>query len=215
MRADATHRFTFDVEGGGSFECIARTRSEAEQVARHAGAPARLREQTRLGPREGDAEARRMLTGSRLGNPVWRHDLHELVQVLDHVRLRGGAASVVPVAALLPDEIVARGLQLCSEHDHAPWPDGRVPVDAPTAVTIVMEQDGGWELRLMHSSPLPQRFAQLEWERCEHGTPAVSMVPGCSVWMVAQEVMMALLLSVGMRPGELSAKPMLPSGIAS
>ncbi|QUW17799.1 hypothetical protein [Agrococcus sp. Marseille-Q4369] len=215
MRADATHRFTFDVEGGGSFECIARTRSEAEQVARHAGAPVRLREQARLGSAEGDVAGRRAITGSRLGNPVWKRDLHELVQVLDHVRLRGGAASVVPVAALLPDEIVARGLQLCSEHDHAPWPDGRVPVDAPAAVTIVMEQDGGWELRLMHSSPLPQRFAQLEWERCEHGNPAVSMVPGCSVWTVAAEVMIALLLSVGMRPGELSAMPMTSDALAS
>lgn len=215
MRADATHRFVFDVAGSGTFECIARTRSEAEQVARHASAPVRLHDQSRLGPREGDAEARRMLTGSRLGNPVWRHDLRELVQVLDHVRLCGGAASVVPVAALLPDEIVARGLQPCSEHDHEPWPDGRMPVDAPAGVTVFMEEDGGWELRLMHSAPLPPRFAQLEWERCEHGSPAVSMVPGCSVWTVAEEVMMALLLSVGMRPGELSARPMTMTGLAS
>ncbi|MBO1769251.1 hypothetical protein [Agrococcus sp. TF02-05] len=213
MRADATHRFTFDVTGGGSFECIARTRSEAEQVARHAGAPVRLRAQTPLGPREGDAAARRMLRGSRLGNPVWKHDLHELVQVLDHVRMCGGAASVVPVAALLPEDIAARGIQPCSEHEHEPWPDGRVPVDAPAGVTVCVEEDGGWELRLMHFTPLPQRFAQLEWERCEHGNPAVSLVPGCSVWTVAEEVMMALLLSVGMRPGELSAKPMLPSGL--
>lgn len=215
MRADATHRFLLDVAGGGSFECIARTRSEAEQVARHASAPVRLRDQSRLGPRDGDAEARRMLRGSRLGNPVWRHDLHELVQVLDHVRMCGGAASVVPVAALLPEDIAARGLQPCSEHEHEPCPDGRVPVDPPAGVIIAMEQDGGWELRLLHSSPLPPRFAQLEWERCEHGTPGVSMVPGCSVWTVAEEVMMALLLSVGMRPGELSAKPMLATGLAS
>lgn len=215
MRADATHRFTFDVEGGGSFECIARTRSEAEQVARHAGAPVHLREQTRLGSAEGDVAGRRAITGSRLGNPVWKRDLHELVQVLDHVRMRGGAASVLPVAALHPDEIVARGMRPCPEHEHEPGPDGRVPVDARAGVTIYIEEDGGWELRLLLSVPLPERFAQLEWERCEHGNPAVSMVPGCSVWTVAAEVMIALLLSVGMRPGELSAMPMTSDALAS
>jgi hypothetical protein len=215
MRADATHRFEFDVTGGGTFACIARTRSEAEQVARHAGAPARLREQTRLGSAEGDVAGRRAITGSRLGNPVWKRDLHELVQVLDHVRMQGGAASVLPVAALLPEEIAARGLQPCTEHEHEPWPDGRVPVDPPAAVTVFIEEDGGWELRLQHTAPLSERFAQLEWERCEHGNPAVSMVPGCSVWTVAQEVMMALLLSVGMRPGELSARPMGTTALAT
>lgn len=215
MRADATHRFTFDVTGGGSFECIARTRSEAEQVARHAGAPVRLREQSRLGAAEGDVAGRRAITGSRLGNPVWKGDLHELVQVLDHVRMRGGAASVLPVAALHPDEMVARGMRPCREHEHEPWPDGRVPVDARAAVIVHIEEDGGWELRLLHAASLPERFAKLEWERCEHGNPAVSMVPGCSVWTVAQEVMMALLLSVGMRPGELSAEPMASPTLAS
>ena len=211
MRADATHRFEFQVVGGrlSRFVCLARTRAEAEQIARNASGRVTLLDQVPLGIDEGDIAAKRELHEVDLLSQPWRDDVVELVSVLDHVRFEGGAMSVVPVAFLPAAEATARGLPACGcgKHDHAAPAGGLVPVQSTMGISAVMDNDGGWELHLHWDGPRPELTATLDWQACPdrecHGL-ALGLAPGCSVWTVAHEVLFALMVAGALRPGELS-----------
>lgn len=216
MRADATHRFEFEVDGGrrAPFVCLARTRAEAEQVARHAAAPVRLRSQTRVEPRDGDAAARSELVGQGLLRPPWRDDVLEVVSVLDHVRFTGDAMSVVPVAFLPLTEILARGLRTCDCGRHAGEhrTKGLRAVEAPAALSARMVDDGGWELHLWQRVERPRVGDMRDWRRCSNdpGALALDYRPACPVWVIAHRVITTLMTVADLRPGELSAVPVPP-----
>lgn len=213
MRADATHRFEFVVDGGKRppFACLARTRAEAEQIARNAGAPVRLRRQLPLPAKHpySDASARAHLARQGLLREPWRDDVLELVAVLDRVRMTGDSMSVVPVAFLPPSEILARGLTPCGcgKHDTSQR-TGLRAVEPPAAVHVMMVDDGGWTLHLRQSRPRPAVQRALDWEPCPDvgpGALGIAFAPACSVWTIALEVLGALQFAGGLRPGELSA----------
>ncbi len=222
MRADATHRFEFEVDGGRRppFACLARTRTEAEQVARNAGAPVRLRRRLAVPPEHSDAAARRHLVEQGLLRHPWRDDVIELVSVLDRVRLQGGFMSVVPVAFLPPSEILSRGLTpcRCGKHGAAQQPKGLRAVEPPAALAVRMVEDGGWELHLRQQRERPGLREAIDWEHCpDPGCDALGIAfePACSVWTIALEVVGTLVFATRLRPGELSAVHVEPDGTES
>ncbi|GAA1422677.1 hypothetical protein [Agrococcus citreus] len=211
MRADATHRFEFQVDGGRRppFVCLARTRSEAEQIARHAGAPVRFRRRLAIGSDDGDDTARLELRKHGFLRAPWRDDVLELVSVLDHVRFSGGAMSVVPVAFLPAAEILARGLRACEcgKHGSERIPTGLRAVEPGAAMTARMVEDGGWELHLWQGAGRPRVRHLPDWGRCstDPGALALGFRPATPVWVVAHRVLVTLLAVADLRPGELSA----------
>lgn len=212
MRADATHRFEFEVDGGKRppFACLAGSRAEAEQIARNAGARVRLRSQVPMGHDDGDASARAHLVAQGLLRHPWRDDVLELVSMLDHVRLTGDAMSVVPVAFLPRSEILARGLRPCGcgRHGSERLPKELRAVEAPLAILVQMVRDGGWELHLQQRRERPELREILDWEPWpDHGRGALGIAfePACSVWTIALEVLGTLKFAADLRPGELSA----------
>ena len=217
MRADATHRFEFEVDGGKRppFVCLARTRTEAEQIARNAGAPVRLRSRVPVEPADGDAAARADLVAQGLLRHPWRDDVLEIVSVLDHVRFRGGAMSVVPVAFLPASEILARGLRACGCGRHADerHSNGLRAVEAPASLLVQMVDDGGWELHLWQRVERPGVGDMSDWRRCSNDPQALALSfrPACPVLVVAHRVLITLMAVADLRPGELSAVP-VPSG---
>lgn len=220
MRADATHWFEFEVDGGRSapFICAARTAAEAERIARHAGASVRLVEAAPIPPGESDEDARMTLARRDLFSGGWRRDVQSLVWVLDRVRHDPGlVASVVPAAFLPPSEIAARGLRSCRcGTKHAGESDERRAVEPAAHVSVVMVEDGGWQLHLSMEQPNAAAFAKLGWPLCNgnHCTASVvaNLQPGCSIWFVVLEVLDALLTTADLRPGELSCVPTVPRG---
>lgn len=215
MRADATHRFEFDVDDGRRppFVCLARTRAEAQRVALHARAPVQLTRAQQLGPDEGDAQARQLVSTEGLLAPPWRDDVATIVQVLDHVRLEpGDAASIIPVAFLPPDEIVARGLSACTcGRRHVGETSDRIAVEPTVSIAATMVTDGGWQLHLWPNGRRADELEDLGWARCRGGHPAESWMlnarPACSVWIIASEVIDVLRTVADLRPGELSCAP--------
>lgn len=211
MRADATHRFEFVVDGGKRppFACLARTRAEAEQIARNARAPVRLRRQLPLGPNDGDAVARRHLNDKGMLSSAWRDDILELVNSLDHVRFTGGAMWIAWVGSLSASEIVARGLRSCgcSGHMVAPSARGQRAVEAPTALSARMTESGEWQLQLSHREGRSGFLEQFGWKECgteDCNSLSVTRAFDCSIWWVALEMLAALLVSGDLRPGDLS-----------
>ncbi|MFA4841787.1 MAG: hypothetical protein WC580_08775 [Agrococcus sp.] len=213
MRADATHRFEFEVDGGTRppFVCLARTRAEAEQIARNAGAPVRLRSQVTVKREDGDAAARADLVEQGLLRHPWRDDVLEIVSVLDHVRFTGDAMSVVPVAFLPLSEILARGLRACGCGRHAAErrASGLRAVESPASLSARMVDDGGWELHLWQRVERPRVGDMLDWRRCSNDPDALALGfrPACPVWVVAHRVLITLMAVADLRPGELSAVP--------
>ena len=223
MRADATHRFEFEVAGGKRppFACLAGSRAEAEQIARNAGARVRLRSQVPMPAAHpySDAAARDHLVRQGLLRHPWRDDVLELVSMLDHVRLTGDAMSVVPVAFLPRSEILARGLRPCGcgRHGSERLPKGLRAVEAPLAILVQMVRDGGWELHLEQRRERPELREILDWEPCpDHGRGALGIAfePACSVWTIALEVLGTLKFAADLRPGELSAVAVGPRDAA-
>lgn len=222
MRADATHRFEFEVSGGSRppFVCLARTRAEAQRVALHARAPVRLVRTQQLGPDEGDAQARQLVAAEGLFAPPWRDDAASIVHALDHVRLEpGDAASIIPVAFLPAGEIVARGLSACTcGRRHAGETADRIAVEPTTSIVATMVMDGGWQLHLWTRTLATDDLEELCWERCagDHlvETWALNARPACSVWIIASEVIDVLRSVADLRPGELSCVP-VPRGAAA
>ncbi len=217
MRADATHRFEFEVDGGKRplFACLARTRTEAEQIARQAGAPVRLRSRAPVPDQHpySDAAARQHLVRQGLLRHPWRDDILQLVSGLDHVRFRGVPLSVVPVAFLPPAEILARGLTRCGcgEHGSDRHRDGLVAVEPSAMVHVAMVEDGGWALHLHQARERPGLREAIDLESCPdlgRGTLGIAFEPACSVWTIALEVFGALRFAADLRPGELSAVPL-------
>lgn len=208
MRADATHRFEFEVDGGRRppFVCLARTRSEAEQIARHAGAPARLRSRRPVELADGDAAARDTVLQQGLLRHPWRDDMLQIVAVLDHVRHSSDAMSVVPVAFLPLAVIAARGLRPCATHERVP-PGQLHPVQAPAGVLVQMIEDGGWDLHLWQERERPREGDMRDWERCDCGALGLAFRAATPVWVVAHRVLVTLMLVSDLRPGELSAVP--------
>ncbi|WP_405218581.1 hypothetical protein [Agrococcus sp. Ld7] len=215
MRADATHRFEFEVSGGSRppFVCLARTRAEAQRVALHARAPVRLTRAQQLGPDEGDAQARQLVSSEGLLAPPWRDDVATIVQVLDHVRLEpDDSASIIPAAFLPADEIVARGLSACGcGWRHAGETVNRIAVEPTVSISVAMVTDGGWQLHLWSKSLPADKIDAFGWERCAGGHPVVTWMlnarPACSVWIIASEVIDALRTLADLRPSELSCVP--------
>ncbi|MGM1028950.1 MAG: hypothetical protein ACQEWM_03645 [Actinomycetota bacterium] len=214
MRADATHRFEFEVDGGKRppFACLARTHAEAEQIARNAGAPVQLRSRVPMPARHphSDAAARAHLMRQGLLRHPWRDDVMQVVGALDHLRFNGGSVSVVPVAFLPPAEFLARGLQACPNHGTAHHPQGLRAVEPPAELSVRIVEDGGWELHLRQRRPHAGLQEALDWEACpDHGCGALGIAfePACSVWTIVLEVLGALTFAAGLRPGELSAVP--------
>lgn len=214
MRADATHRFEFEVDGGKRppFACLARTRAEAEQVAQHAGAPVRLRGQVPMPAKHphSDAAARDHLVRQGLLRHPWRDDVMQVVGVLDQLRLQGGSASIVPVAFLPPAEILARGLVACADHGAHRHPQGLRAVESPVEVSVQMVEDGGWVLHLRQRRPRSGLQEALGWDTCPDlgcGALGIAFEPACSVWTIVLEVLGALTFAADLRPGELSAVP--------
>lgn len=212
MRADATHRFEFEVDGGRrpAFACLARTRAEAEQIAQNAGAPVRLRSQVPMPARHpySDAAARDHLVRQGLLRHPWRDDVMAVVGVLDRLRFQGGSASIVPVAFLPPTEILARGLETCANHGAQQHPQGLRAVESPAEVSVQMVDDGGWVLHLRQRRPRPGLREALDWEACPDlgcGALGIAFEPACSVWTIALEVLGTLKFAADLRPGELSA----------
>lgn len=211
MRADATYRFEFTVDGGSrpAFVCLARTRDEAQQVARHAGAPARLLRRLPIAPGEGDDAARLDVRAQGLLSDPWRDDVLELVRVLDHVRWAGGTMSVVPVAFLPASEILARGLSACEcgRHGGRRLPMGLRAVEPSAAVAVCMVDDGGWELHLWRGSEDARIIDLPEWRRCSTDPEALALGfrPATPVWVVAHRVLITLMAVADLRPHELSA----------
>ncbi|MGC5076663.1 hypothetical protein [Agrococcus sp. DT81.2] len=193
------------------FVCLARTRTEAEQIARNAGAPVRLRSKTSVPPADGDAAARADLVQQGLLRHPWRDDVLEIVSVLDHVRFNGGAMSVVPVVFLPPSEILARGLRSCEcgRHARERRGDGLRAVEAPAAVSAEMVDDGGWELHLWQRAGRTRVMALPDWRRCssDPGALVLDFKPACPVWVVAHRVLITLMTVADLGPGELSAVP--------
>lgn len=216
MRADATHRFEFEVDGGSRppFVCLARTRSEAEQIARHADARVRLRSQVPVAREDGDTAARETLRDQGLLRAPWRDDVLEIVSVLDHARFTGDAMSVVPVAFLPPSEILARGLRACDcgKHGTERRGDGLRAVEPIPAVSAAMVDDGGWELHLWQRADRPRVRDLPDWRRCSNDPAALALDfrPACPVWVVAHRVLVTLMRVADLRPGELSAVPVGP-----
>lgn len=216
MRADATHRFEFEVDGGKRppFVCLARTRAEAEQIARNAGAPVRFSSQLPVKPKDGDAAARADLIKLGLLHEPWRDDMLEIVSVLDHIRFTGDAMSVVPVAFLTLSEILARGLRACGCGRHAGErrTTGLRAVEAPAALSVQMVDDGGWELHLWQRVERRRVGDMLDWRRCSNNPEALALSfrPACPVWVVAHRVLVTLMAVADLRPGELSAVPVSP-----
>lgn len=214
MRADATHRFEFEVDHGrrARFVCLARTRAEAEAVARHARASVRLVDRVPLGVDDGDVAARRELREIGLLAEPWADDVDQIVRTLDHARWTGDAMSVVPVAFLPAREIVSRGLRACGcGKQHGSLEPGMHAVEPPADIAVFMVEDGGWRLHLLsHPGPTGAMAELLEagWARCAEACPrgglAMDLVPECSVWTVAHHLLFALLVAGDLRPGELS-----------
>lgn len=176
----------------------------------------RLLESSPIPPGESDEDARVALARRGLFTGGWRRDVQSLVWVLDRVRHeRGVVASVVPAAFLPPKEIAARGLRPCRcGTRHAGESDQLRAVEPAAHVSVMMVEDGGWQLHLTLEKPNAAALANLGWPSCEggHCTPTVlcNLQPGCSIWAVALVVLDALLTTADLRPGELSCVPAVP-----